>query len=245
MKTINKSYFIPPPKLVIPSNCTWTGYVINTNGLDAAASKRNAKFNILMEKARGWKLDAIHITETHNTTVASMRGSKVWSAAESESTGDRRHGTATLTKGQVLNTKSACNIAAIETHIGDERHSLLPQPHRGNQGGGMPPGQTVVGHQGKKSHLVCSWVLVLHADTLTSPSGPIILNNTCITWSLPGQFYRTALQDYCKPCHFSSILTSQGHIEEVHLSGSTDRTALQWLFSHSQYHGLPSRNEWN
>ena len=70
---LNKNYFTPPPKLVIPSSTALKGYLINTNGLATSVIARpngdlsnlyRDKIATLANLAKNWDLDVIQITNS-------------------------------------------------------------------------------------------------------------------------------------------------------------------------------------
>jgi hypothetical protein len=73
--------FNPSPPLVVPPNTSFNAYVINTNGLNPTRCaplstgtypvKLN-KLKMLRDLANRKKLDAIHITETHDQNPVAL-----------------------------------------------------------------------------------------------------------------------------------------------------------------------------
>jgi hypothetical protein len=112
--------FTPPPPLVIPPNTFFNAYVINTNRLNPTRCappspgtnlvKLN-KLKMLRDLANRKKLDAIHLTETHDQNPVALGPLTEWHSMPSVPIGGR-HGTAMLTATAPEGVKTDSNVAA-------------------------------------------------------------------------------------------------------------------------------------
>jgi hypothetical protein len=111
--------FVTPPALSVPPNSAFKAYLINTNGLCPARCpplsegtdpvKLN-KIKLLRDLANRWRLDAIHLTETHDQNPVALGPLKEWHFTPSTPVGGI-HGTATLTSLPPNDTRVDTNVS--------------------------------------------------------------------------------------------------------------------------------------
>lgn len=119
---LNRKVFIAPPPLHVPPNSHFSAYLINTNGLRPVTplkakygtqpNKVN-KIKVLRDLANTHKLDAVHITETHDQDPTGPGPLQDWKCTPSNHKGGI-HGTATITASPIKASRTAENVAASQ-----------------------------------------------------------------------------------------------------------------------------------
>jgi hypothetical protein len=113
--------FVTPPALSVPPNAAFKAYFINTNGLcpmkcpllsEGTDPVKLNKIKLLRDLANWWKLDAIHLTETHDQNPVALGPLKEWHSIPSTPTGEGTHGTAMLTSLPPNDTRADTNVSA-------------------------------------------------------------------------------------------------------------------------------------
>lgn len=120
MSKIRSRVFVPPSPLTVPANASFKAYLINTNGLKEtttpsefegnAPSKLN-KLKVIKDLITRWKLDAVHLVETHDTNPVGKGPLQGWTAPMSTPEGNK-HGAATATAAAPTRVLTDTNVSA-------------------------------------------------------------------------------------------------------------------------------------
>jgi hypothetical protein len=112
--------FTTPPALSVPLNLAFKAYLINTNGLhptlcpllsEGTNPVKLDKIKLLRDLPNRWKLDAIHLTETHDQNPVTLGPLHKWHSMPSTPVGGK-HGTAMLTSLPPNDTRVDTNVSA-------------------------------------------------------------------------------------------------------------------------------------
>ena len=110
------------PPLSVPEDASFTGYVINTNGLkpiringDSAFDQGRlcSKMNVLRDTVMELGIDVLHITKTHDSRENFSTPYDTWSCHSSEE-GNKSQGAATFTRMATEGASSNTNVSQVK-----------------------------------------------------------------------------------------------------------------------------------